>query len=186
MDFSSFINLDKYLKQQMELQKDRRKLAVKNGSGHKDNRFADSNDEEDEPNSSRKSGKQRRRIVVNESDEDHESVNYETLKKTKKKKQKHKIKETEKSSPLDYKVLFPKKRKRKEKVGSGVSDDPWVARKKPGKTAAETNSMYINPSDDSDYVPSDAQSSGMLIHSLYLFDNCLINFIIHFIAFIMA
>lgn len=36
------------------------------------------------------------------------------------------------------------------------------ARRKPGKTVAETTSMYLNPSDDSDYVPSDAQTSGNL------------------------
>lgn len=141
----------------MELQKGRRKLATKNDSVQKDNRYADS-EEDDDDGTKRKKGKPRRRIINQEDDSDDGAERVKTKKHSKESKKASKSK-----SSLDYKVLFPKKRKRKEKVGCGISEDPWDARRKPGETAAETNSMYINPSDDSDYVPSDAQSSGMFL-----------------------
>lgn len=137
---SAFMNLDKYLKQQLELQKNRRQLASKTGK-QADNRYADDD-------SSTKKGKSRRRVVsLDDSDED--ANNNEPSTPTP---------GTSKSA-LNYKVMFPKKRKRKEKVGAATSSDPYLQRIRPGKTAGETASMYLNPSDDSDYYPSDNHSS---------------------------
>lgn len=147
----------------MELQKGRRKLVTKNDSVQKDNRYADS--EEDDDGEKKKKGKPRRRIIM-EDDSD------EGAEKVKPKKHKESKKTSKSKSSLDYNVIFPKKRKRKEKVGCVISEDPWDARRKPGETAAETNSMYVNPSDDSDYVPSDAQSSGeFIIFANYMYKD---------------
>ncbi|ODM94276.1 DNA excision repair protein ERCC-6 [Orchesella cincta] len=147
----SFLDFDKYLKEQTERQKGRRKFAAKTGK-QKDNRF----------DATKKLKKKNRaddsEVEEGEVSDDDEEVSLETIKKKAKLKVAASL-SSKKKSPLDMNVIFPKKRKRKAKLGSGTSEDPRDARRTPGKTVAESTAMYINPSDDSNYIPSDNGTS---------------------------
>lgn len=126
---SSFLDLDKYLKHQMELQKGRRKLATTTkDSKQKDNRF-----DEENIGKAKKTGKKLRRVIAqDDSDEAIEAISAsedEAATQDTKDVKRKKKKLTMGKSPIDYNILFPKKRKRKEKVGTGTSDDPWYSYK---------------------------------------------------------
>ncbi|CAL8141407.1 unnamed protein product [Orchesella dallaii] len=140
----SFLNFEKYLKEQTELQKSRRKLVTKK-SKQKDYRF-DEMDKRKQSNSS------------SDNEDDHEDnddgVSLEAIKNKARKKMTASTSSIKKYS-LDMHVIFPKKRKRKQKLGCGTNDDLRDVRRKPGKMAAETTAVYIHQSDDSEYVPSD-------------------------------